>query len=281
MASGWRSKPSRSASRIEGAFSGAMIAGIEVGGRGRGRPSRAPPRTPRSQSPARAPRGLKIQPISGSSAMLGSHVALAVEEADMADQPAVRLRARPPTCRCRCSGQHAGRRSAAGASSPRGSSARRRGAARPPGRPWSRRKRRGRRCGNGAGQPLGLDAAPRAAGRAASVLECRSAARGQAAHAYFLPSVSPPKRLLKRATWPPVSSMLDLPPVHAGWTDRVDVEVQRVAFLAPGRAGLVLGAVGHLDRDQVIIGVGAGLHDDVPGKMAAGFRPACQSVARH
>src|SRR6476646_61906 len=40
----------------------------------------------------------------------------------------------------------------------------------------------------------------------------------------------------------------------------IDVEVQRVAFLAPGRPGLELGAVGHLDVDHVIIGVSAGFH---------------------
>src|SRR4051812_8877606 len=35
---------------------------------------------------------------------------------------------------------------------------------------------------------------------------------------HFLPSVSPPKRLLKRATWPPESTSLPWPPVQAGWT---------------------------------------------------------------
>src|SRR5690242_2121357 len=41
---------------------------------------------------------------------------------------------------------------------------------------------------------------------------------------------------------------------------RIDLEVQRVAFLAPGRAGLELGTVGHLDGDHVVIGMGTGLH---------------------
>ena len=36
------------------------------------------------------------------------------------------------------------------------------------------------------------------------------------ARAYFLPRDSPPKRLLKRATWPPLSSSFWLPPVQAG-----------------------------------------------------------------
>src|SRR4029450_11964644 len=41
---------------------------------------------------------------------------------------------------------------------------------------------------------------------------------------------------------------------------RVDVEHQRVAFSAPGRAGLEGGAVGHLHGDHVVVGVGIGLH---------------------
>src|SRR5690242_3561154 len=53
---------------------------------------------------------------------------------------------------------------------------------------------------------------------------------------------------------------------------RVDVEVQRVAFIAPGRPGLVLGPVGHFDGDEVIIGVRPALHDRF---LASGwFRPA-------
>src|SRR5437763_12634434 len=40
----------------------------------------------------------------------------------------------------------------------------------------------------------------------------------------------------------------------------VDVEVQRVAVLAPGGAGGELGAVGHDDLDGMIIGVCIGLH---------------------
>src|SRR6476620_4661358 len=45
---------------------------------------------------------------------------------------------------------------------------------------------------------------------------------------------------------------------------RVDVEVHGVAFLAPGRANLELGAVGHFDVDHVIIGVNTGLHVTFP-----------------
>src|SRR4051794_9949865 len=41
---------------------------------------------------------------------------------------------------------------------------------------------------------------------------------------------------------------------------RVDLEVQGVALLAPGRTGLELGAVGQLDGDHVIFGVDTGLH---------------------
>src|SRR4051794_3225031 len=40
----------------------------------------------------------------------------------------------------------------------------------------------------------------------------------------------------------------------------VDIEVQLVAFLAPGGAGLVLGPVGHHDRNRMIIRVNFGFH---------------------
>src|SRR3954467_6849243 len=40
----------------------------------------------------------------------------------------------------------------------------------------------------------------------------------------------------------------------------VDVEVQLVALLAPGRARLVFGAVGHHDRNGMIIRVNFGFH---------------------
>ena len=59
---------------------------------------------------------------------------------------------------------------------------------------------------------------------------------------------------------------------------RVDLERQRVAFLAPRRAGLVGRAVGHLDGDEVIVGVSPGFHDcfsldwlvsDQPGSFGA------------
>src|SRR3954451_21679762 len=40
----------------------------------------------------------------------------------------------------------------------------------------------------------------------------------------------------------------------------IDVEVKRVAFLAPGRTDLELGAVGHFDVDHVVVGVNTGLH---------------------
>src|SRR5437868_15403647 len=45
---------------------------------------------------------------------------------------------------------------------------------------------------------------------------------------------------------------------------RIDVEVQRVTFLAPGRARLELGAVGHFDVDRMIFGMDAGLHVSFP-----------------
>src|SRR5512133_2628180 len=40
----------------------------------------------------------------------------------------------------------------------------------------------------------------------------------------------------------------------------VDIEVQLVAFLAPGGAGLVLGPVGHYDRNHMIIRMNFGFH---------------------
>src|SRR3954465_11297224 len=40
----------------------------------------------------------------------------------------------------------------------------------------------------------------------------------------------------------------------------IDVQLERVAFLAPGRAGLEGRAVGHLDLDHMVIGMGVGLH---------------------
>ena len=41
---------------------------------------------------------------------------------------------------------------------------------------------------------------------------------------------------------------------------RVDVEMQRVARLAPGAPGGEFGAVGHHHLDEVIIGMGIGFH---------------------
>src|SRR3954467_9211183 len=40
----------------------------------------------------------------------------------------------------------------------------------------------------------------------------------------------------------------------------VDVEVQLVALLAPGRARLILGAIGHHDGNRMIIRVNFGFH---------------------
>ncbi len=80
------------------------------------------------------------------------------------------------------------------------------------------------------------------------------------ARRHFLPRVSPPKRLLKRATWPPEIDHLAVAAgpgrVHLG----VDVEGHGVALLAPGRARLEGRAVGHLHLDHMVIGMGAGLH---------------------
>src|SRR5437868_14895900 len=48
----------------------------------------------------------------------------------------------------------------------------------------------------------------------------------------------------------------------------VDVEVQLVAFLAPGGTGLVLGAIGHDDRNRMIIRVNFGFHGSSFGAPA-------------
>src|SRR5262249_32361960 len=45
---------------------------------------------------------------------------------------------------------------------------------------------------------------------------------------------------------------------------RVDVEMQDVALLAPRRAGGEFRAVGHLDRDRMVVRVGILLHDLAP-----------------
>ena len=42
---------------------------------------------------------------------------------------------------------------------------------------------------------------------------------------------------------------------------RIDIEMQRIARLAPGRARGELGTVGHEDLDGVVVGVGVGLHN--------------------
>src|SRR5690606_31285318 len=52
----------------------------------------------------------------------------------------------------------------------------------------------------------------------------------------------------------------------------VDVELQRVAFLAPGRTGLVGGAVGHDHVDGVVVRVNIGLHGR-PQIKRAPWRP--------
>src|SRR6185312_9621229 len=40
----------------------------------------------------------------------------------------------------------------------------------------------------------------------------------------------------------------------------IDIEVQLVAVLAPGGAGLVFGSIGHNDRNRMIIRVNFGFH---------------------
>jgi hypothetical protein len=51
----------------------------------------------------------------------------------------------------------------------------------------------------------------------------------------------------------------------------VDIEVQLVALLAPGRARLVLGTIGHYDRNHMIIRVNFGFHGRSFGAPAPVF----------
>ena len=127
------------------------------------------------------------------------------------------------------------------ASSPRAISGGRRDGASPRDRPSSPPGRRGRSARKGRRMRRAV-----------------SSAGAAPIAAYFLPRVRPPKRLLKRATWPPVSSILLVAAGPGRVRGRIDVELQRVAFLAPGGAGLEDGAVGHLHLDHVVIGVGIG-----------------------
>src|SRR6201995_5689553 len=60
---------------------------------------------------------------------------------------------------------------------------------------------------------------------------------------------------------------------------RIDVEVQLVTFLAPGGAGLVLGAVGHHDRNRMIIRVNFGFHGISYGRRAPVFKSAMTDLA--
>ncbi len=57
---------------------------------------------------------------------------------------------------------------------------------------------------------------------------------------------------------------------------RINVQVQLVAFLAVGRAGLVFGSICHHDGDEVVIGMAFGFHRlyilRVRGLKSAGLR---------
>ena len=110
--------------------------------------------------------------------------------------------------------------------------------------------------------------APMRAGRGARsrssvLLNASAAIRRMASAGHFLPRVKPAEALVEARD---LAAFLDLPSAAGPcrMNLRIDVEVERVAFLAPGRAGLELGAVGHFDVDHVIIGVNAGLHVDFP-----------------
>ena len=89
---------------------------------------------------------------------------------------------------------------------------------------------------------------------------------------YFF-SVRPPKRLLKRATWPPVS-IWRLPPVQAG----CDLGSMSSASVSPSlpQVERERRTVGHLDGDHVVVGVGIGLHG-VTLRMCR-FRPAVDAA---
>ena len=87
------------------------------------------------------------------------------------------------------------------------------------------------------------------------------APRGEGRQPYFLPPMPrPAKRVLKRDRRPPRSSELLRAAGPGRMGVRVDVEVQRRALLAVGRAGHELDAVGHDDLDHVVVGVDVGLH---------------------
>src|SRR6201988_3428016 len=58
----------------------------------------------------------------------------------------------------------------------------------------------------------------------------------------------------------------------------IDIEVQLVAFLAPGGARLVLGAVGHDDCNRMIIRVNFGFHGISLWPALAGFYNAAMTV---
>ena len=90
---------------------------------------------------------------------------------------------------------------------------------------------------------------------------CEASGREAGGVTHFLARPKPSKRLLKRDRRPPRSSSCCWPPVQAGCDLRVDVELHHVAFLAPGRAGVELGAIGHDDLDGVVVGMDVGLHE--------------------
>src|SRR4029079_1892115 len=77
-----------------------------------------------------------------------------------------------------------------------------------------------------------------------------------------------------------LAAFLDLAgPADPGGVDLgVDLEVERVAFLAPGRGRLELGAVGHFDGDHVIIGMSVGLHVGFP--WVSSWFPTSRSKCR-
>ena len=92
----------------------------------------------------------------------------------------------------------------------------------------------------------------------------KSPARGRAFRIPVRPRLTsssmPLKRSLNRLRRPPRSISWPCAAGPGGVGLGVDVELQRVARGAVGRARLVLGAVGHHHRDGVVVGVDVFLH---------------------
>src|SRR6185369_17159594 len=211
----------------------------------------------RRRSPARGQNGRRSSPSRARRGSSGSSPARTGRSPN--GQPCVRrTSARRPTDPCR-SWTTFRFPTAAGASCPRGSEACPRCGASLPRRPASPHEHRDHPCEKRAGS----DARSRASAPYGSSLfltereaaEALVEARDLAATVEQLLVAAGPGR------------------VHAG----VDIEVERVPLFAPSRTGLELGAVGHFDRDHVIIGVGTGFHLCFP-RVSRWFPTSCRRL---